>query len=144
MELESLANQADLAFDASPRDSYPYELTGDVPPFMIRSGQMLEMAYSQHHHATAGSVIAARFHQTVSQIVLSVCLKARRLTGIDKVCLSGGVFQNALLLRLTHKALTAAGFSVFFPRQLPANDGGLSLGQAAIALARAGAISAHD
>lgn len=141
MELESLANQATGLMDCAMPDSYSFQVTGAVPPFIVRTRQVVEAAYDEHLHSVPTSVIAAKFHQTVAQIVLSVCQKARQLTGIDTVCLSGGVFQNALLLSLTCKLLSAASFSVYSPRLLPANDGGLSLGQAIIALARADAIS---
>jgi hydrogenase maturation protein HypF len=63
------------------------------------------------------------------------CRRLERATGITTVALSGGVWQNALLLRLTSTRLVTAGFTVYTHRQVPANDGGLALGQAAIAAA---------
>ena len=56
--------------------------------------------------------------------------------GLDTVVLSGGVFQNRLLMRQVRRSLHAAGLCVWTNRSVPANDGGLSLGQAAIACAR--------
>jgi hydrogenase maturation protein HypF len=52
---------------------------------------------------------------------------------LNRVCLSGGCFQNALLLSGCLESLHEAGFEVFFQREVPANDGGISLGQAAVA-----------
>jgi hydrogenase maturation protein HypF len=72
--------------------------------------------------------------------VVDVCSRIRQDTGLNKVCLSGGVFQNTVLLGLSTQQLKLAGFEVFYPRQLPANDGGLSLGQAVIALSKVDAL----
>ncbi len=77
--------------------------------------------------------MAARFHQTLIAAITGVCGRIRQQTGIAQVCLGGGCFQNLLLLRGARDSLGAAGFQVFFPRVVPANDGGISLGQAAVA-----------
>ncbi|MFH1902938.1 MAG: carbamoyltransferase HypF [Candidatus Omnitrophota bacterium] len=78
-------------------------------------------------------IIAARFHLTIAEIIQSVCLKLSENSKINKVCLTGGVFQNRLLLELTMEKLIAAGFSVFVPEKLPINDAGICLGQLLIA-----------
>jgi hydrogenase maturation protein HypF len=85
--------------------------------------------------------IAARFHNTLAEIATAVCRRIRNDLQLSRVCLSGGCFQNARLLRGCVAALRADGFDVFFQSQIPANDGGVSLGQAAIAceLVRRGA-----
>ena len=62
-----------------------------------------------------------------------MCRRLSRETGIRKVALSGGVFQNRLLLRLVATALEEAGFEVLTHSEVPANDGGISLGQAVVA-----------
>ena len=66
-------------------------------------------------------------------MIRATCESIRRQEGINTVALSGGVWQNMTLLRKTVPALEGAGFTVFIHRQVPANDGGLSLGQAVIA-----------
>jgi hydrogenase maturation protein HypF len=71
----------------------------------------------------------------VVEMLAQVCRRLRRETGLNEVALSGGVWQNATLLRLTAGRLAAAGFVIHTHRQVPANDGGLALGQAAIAAA---------
>ena len=77
--------------------------------------------------------IAARFHAAVADALVQACLDGRRKTGIATVALSGGVFQNVLLLDLAVAGLARAGFEVLTHQKVPPNDGGLALGQAAIA-----------
>ncbi|MCK6540328.1 MAG: carbamoyltransferase HypF [Anaerolineales bacterium] len=80
--------------------------------------------------------ISARFHNGLAESVRETVGKIRRETGIRSVALSGGVWQNVTLLRRTLELLQNDGFIVYIHREVPANDGGLSLGQAAIAAAR--------
>ncbi len=81
-------------------------------------------------------VIAGRFHRGVADAVVAVCRLLGARTGLDVVALSGGVFQNVLLLRLCVAGLERAGFEVLQHRNVPPNDGGISFGQAAVAAAR--------
>jgi len=81
-------------------------------------------------------VISARFHNTVAAIVADVCRAARQKTGVDRVALSGGCFQNVYLLGRTIDALEREGFEVLTHHLVPANDGGIALGQAVVANAR--------
>ncbi len=80
--------------------------------------------------------IAARFHRTLAAVIAAVCLRVRAGLQLNQVCLSGGCFQNALLLEGCVRRLREEGFEVFFQRAVPPNDGGISLGQAAIACER--------
>ena len=66
-------------------------------------------------------------------MAVDVCERLRRETGLQQVALSGGVWQNMVLLEWTVERLRAQGFEVLLHRQVPANDGGLALGQVAIA-----------
>lgn len=75
---------------------------------------------------------AEKFHSTMAVIVIDVCLKLRERTGINSAALSGGVFQNVNLLEKAYKGLSRKGFTVYIHRNVPPNDGGLSLGQAAV------------
>jgi hydrogenase maturation protein HypF len=77
--------------------------------------------------------IAARFHRSVIEATATTAMRVARRAGIGRIALSGGVFQNRLLLENIHAALAHAGYEVLVHRLVPANDGGLSLGQAAIA-----------
>ena len=79
------------------------------------------------------SVISARFHRTVAELVLSQSINIKIQTGLTEVALSGGVFQNATLLTQTIWMLQEAGFTAYYHHLVPPNDGGLALGQAIIA-----------
>ncbi len=81
------------------------------------------------------SRIARRFHSTLVEMVAHVCDRLRAQTGLNRVVLSGGVFMNAILSTETPARLAAEGFDVFCHQQVPANDGGISLGQLAVAAA---------
>lgn len=77
--------------------------------------------------------IAARFHATLADVLVGVCERIRGRTGHAAVALSGGVFQNVRLVEAAVRRLEARGFEVYTHHQVPANDGGLALGQAAVA-----------
>ena len=80
---------------------------------------------------------ALGFHRALVRAVLAVCRRVRAERGVGQVALSGGVFQNALLLTEVTKTLQAEGLAVFTNHDVPVNDGGLALGQAWVALHRA-------
>ena len=82
-------------------------------------------------------LIAARFHNGVAALIEEGCALARERHGLGAVALSGGVFQNLLLLSAAVGRLEARGFRVLLHSRVPCNDGGISLGQAIIAANRA-------
>jgi len=84
------------------------------------------------------AVLSARFHNGLTACAVKVCETVRSQTSLREVVLSGGVWQNKTLIRQTITALSASGFEVFWPHKLPTNDGGVSLGQALVALAVSG------
>ncbi len=86
----------------------------------------------------SASEIGVRFHATVAHMITQMCQEARSQSGLDRVALSGGCFQNRLLLSLARSELRSAGFQVLVHHQVPCNDGGLSLGQAVIGSERGG------
>jgi hydrogenase maturation protein HypF len=83
-------------------------------------------------------VVGARFHAALVEAIVAI---ARR-TGVARVALSGGCFQNRLLLEGASERLEAAGFTVLLHRQVPPNDGGIALGQVLVAAASLGRLSA--
>jgi len=86
----------------------------------------------------APASISARFHNGLTDCAAMVSKQVRAQTGLRQVVLSGGVWQNKTLITQTISALSASGFEVFWPHKLPTNDGGVSLGQALVALAVSG------
>ncbi|MDY7042469.1 MAG: Sua5/YciO/YrdC/YwlC family protein, partial [Chloroflexota bacterium] len=112
---------------------YPFqvEVTGDET--VVRLRELFAALLTDVHTGVPVEEIAWRFHQTVAQMTVEVCQRIAADTGLHTVALSGGCYQNRLLLSLTVPALEEAGFRVFLHRQVPCNDGGLSLGQAVIA-----------
>jgi len=78
-------------------------------------------------------VMAAKFHNTVAEFTLNLCGKIKKSTGINKIALSGGVFQNRYLTERIISLLEKDDFQVYIQRKVPPNDGGISLGQAVVA-----------
>jgi hydrogenase maturation protein HypF len=93
---------------------------------------LLEELISDIFEGIPVGVISAKFHNSVVRLVVEIASQIRSQEGIDQVALSGGVWQNLYLLNHAIQALRGEGFSVLFHQQVPANDGGISLGQAAI------------
>jgi hydrogenase maturation protein HypF len=81
-------------------------------------------------------IVAARFHNTLGAAIHEVCMRLRRESGIGRVCLSGGTFQNMRLLGHVVRELRSSGFEVYLHADVPPNDGGIALGQAMVAAAR--------
>jgi hydrogenase maturation protein HypF len=77
--------------------------------------------------------VAGRFHRTIAAATLEVCRALRGVTGLGRVCLSGGVFDNDLLTSDLVARLETVGFEVFLPREAPVGDGGIALGQVLVA-----------
>ena len=81
-------------------------------------------------------VISGRFHKTLFDVIREICLKIRTETGLDSVVLSGGCFQNRCIFEGAVKELKTAGFTVYTHSLIPCNDGGIALGQIAVAAGR--------
>ncbi|MDN5347440.1 MAG: hydrogenase maturation protein HypF [Clostridia bacterium] len=110
----------------------------DPYPFLLREGEIdpLPVIQAICRDLSRGArveEIAARFHSTIIRAVAEGVKLIAGKTGISKVALSGGVWHNTILLEGTYRELAGHGFKVYIHRQVPTNDGGLSLGQAAVA-----------
>jgi hydrogenase maturation protein HypF len=104
--------------------------------WMIDAAPVIEGVVADVRADTAPGVIAARFHNGVAAMVVDVAAALRDDCGLDKVALGGGCFQNITLMNKIIPSLEERGFRVLIHGRVPTNDGGLSLGQAAVALAR--------
>jgi hydrogenase maturation protein HypF len=110
-----------------------------------RQGALLELDAAELIRAVVADLtdgapasrIAGRLHNSLARATVALCDAVRERRGLDVVALSGGVFQNQLLLERTTAGLSDAGFRVLTHAALPPNDGGLSYGQAVVAAARA-------
>jgi hydrogenase maturation protein HypF len=129
IELEMAAGDP-LAGEATP---YPFSVDSDGAAHVVRLEALLEAIVEAIGSGRPVSEISAAFHNTLAQITVHICQLVRQETGLEAVALSGGCFQNRQLLRLAVDALETQGFRVLLHRQVPCNDGGLSLGQALIA-----------
>jgi hydrogenase maturation protein HypF len=127
VELEQLADPAE-------RGAYPATVSTDYP-FQILGHELVRAVNEDLAAGTDRSVIAARFHNGVAALIRDCCVLLRERHGLSTVALSGGVFQNLLLLRAAVGQLEEHGFAVLVHSRVPCNDGGISLGQAVVAVA---------
>ena len=131
IELEALIQPQQLA-QATP---YPFAIQQqDIA--LIDTAQMWQALLQDLAQGCDRTWIAARFHHTLAHMISEMVGQLSTQHQINTVALSGGVMQNPSLLKLTRQLLTERGLQVLIHRQIPANDGGLALGQAAIAAAR--------
>ncbi|MDD5338535.1 MAG: carbamoyltransferase HypF [Dehalococcoidales bacterium] len=134
------AIELEMAAYAAPDEKrvYPYSFETQNAVNIIKIRDLLEAVTKDVLNKTTPAAVAARFHNTIAQMIVETCQTIKREAGLKRVALSGGVFQNRLLLRKTTALLESAGFEVYTHRQVPCNDGGISLGQVAIANANIG------
>lgn len=119
------------------RGYYDWQISKDKEGQLLLDGASLLMAALQDlHQGVTIDVVSARFHNSVAGATAVLVKELARLTGEEKVCLSGGCFQNALLSARTVSLLKGAGLQVFTHRLVSPNDEGISYGQAVIAGAR--------
>jgi hydrogenase maturation protein HypF len=134
------AVELELAADGPASRGYPFRLrpseAGEgwlVETFGIIGG-VVEDRLAGH----PVGVVSSRFHRTMAEVVVAGCEEIREDGGVNAVALSGGTFQNMLLLEQVVELLAGKGFTVYRHRRVPTNDGGLSLGQAVLAARFAG------
>jgi hydrogenase maturation protein HypF len=130
MELEHMADEHMADGDCADRvRPYRFATAGEE----IDTAPVLRAMIDDMRRGCAPGSIAAGFHVAVAELIAQVADRLRDATGIERVALSGGVFQNVLLLRLARGALATRGLQVLTHHLIPPNDGGLALGQAAVA-----------
>lgn len=130
--------QAAIALESAAQpgveDRYSFPLENGTPIQLDMRPMIEEIVRDLARGAPVG-LISARFHNTVAAAIIEVCRRIRQQERLTRVCLSGGVFQNMYLLKHTVRDLDKDGFQIFLHALVPPNDGGISLGQAAIASA---------
>jgi hydrogenase maturation protein HypF len=132
IELEAMADPGETG-------AYPLPLGGAEPsgaPLVIDPRPTVREVVRDVERGIPAPRVSARFHNALAVATATGCEHAAARSGVDAVVLSGGVFQNRLLLGRTAGLLRDAGLRVLIPELLPANDGGISYGQLAVASAR--------
>ncbi|MCL4503135.1 MAG: carbamoyltransferase HypF, partial [Deltaproteobacteria bacterium] len=120
------------------------EETGFYPAHIRRKGDVLSLdtlsifrqVVEEYRHGAAPGKIAGRFHNSMVRLLTNACESVREQTGLNLVALSGGVFQNVLLLSRLIDSLKKRDFQVLTHKLTPPNDGCIALGQVAVAAAR--------
>jgi hydrogenase maturation protein HypF len=128
IELEMLA-----ADDIGKSEPYPFSIEVEGGMRVVKLKELLAAVVDDIRSKVPTPVISLKFHYTVAGIVAGMCSLIAKDSKIKRVALSGGVFQNRLLLKLASAALKREGFEMLTHRLVPANDGGISLGQAVVA-----------
>lgn len=115
---------------------YPLDLVPDGDGWIIETRPLFEALIRDIQDGVAAGLISRRFHEGLTRILSRVAVLVRERTKLDRVCLSGGSFQNVTLLERLVARLDDEGFEVYTHSEVPTGDGGLSLGQALVAAHR--------
>ena len=121
MRLESVIDESEQGF-------YDLKLRNE-DLWLASPLELLAAIFADFSKGTPRSIVSARFHNTLCRLVTDVASVLREETGITRVTLAGGVFQNRHLLFKTKELLSDSGFQVFHPCLVPINDGGIAFGQ---------------
>jgi hydrogenase maturation protein HypF len=121
MKLESISKKIS--------ETFSWDLQDGSVPWIIDWTKLIRYLYENKESADV-KTLASMFHRTMADIVARVCIKINEITKINKVCLSGGVFQNGLLLATCSELLGKAGLDVYYNHRVSPNDEGIALGQA--------------
>ena len=115
-------------------DGYNFNITEEREKgFIIDADLVIKGTVRDLRNRVPNAIISLKFHNTVCAIIKDVCILLRKKYNINKVCLSGGVFQNKYLRENTKLILEKEGFKAYLHNRVPANDGGIALGQAVLA-----------
>ena len=132
------AIELEMAIGGSPDESaYPFDVRNDTDGYVVGTRPLFDALLRDLRDETPIAVISTRFHNGLVELLRELARIVRERTGLDRVCLSGGTFNNQYLMENLCRRLRSDRFEVFTQRQVPAGDGGISLGQAMIAAHRA-------
>jgi hydrogenase maturation protein HypF len=125
------AMMLEYAVDETVTGAYPFPILHSRP-LVLDWGPLLEALLADSRQGVAVGVMAARFHNALVEGIVAVA----RAVGDERVALSGGCFQNRILLERAYRRLTETGIRAYIHQRIPPNDGGIALGQVAIAARR--------
>ncbi len=139
--LTGLCNHSSFHAEAPMRlEAVLLEASGERYDFMNKGSisfvPMIKEIVKDIQHSVSVEEISAKFHNTIIELILEVCSQLRAEENVRKVVLSGGTFQNRYILERIEIKLLADGFEVYTNKKVPSNDGGIALGQIAIAAKR--------
>jgi len=127
------AIEMDIIADHGVREEYSFRNHNDEVPMVIDPVEMIRGIIRDLMDGLSASKISGKFHRTISRMIIDTCETIRSKEKLNRVVLSGGVFQNIFLLSLVTEDLKRSGFDVYTHHLVPPNDGGISLGQAVVA-----------
>jgi hydrogenase maturation protein HypF len=128
------AIELEMTADPDAREPYPFPLERRDSLTLLDARPLIAAIARDAAAGCPVATIAGRFHHTVAATTVAVVRDVAQRHGTKTVVLSGGVFQNVLLLERTSAGLASAGLRVLVPQDLPVNDGGIAFGQIAAAL----------
>ena len=135
MRVRQRSNWRWRLISAGDDSSYPFEINdrNEEGRILIGTRPLVEAVLADLAGGVSTGTISRRFHNGMANALAEVARRVRKRAGLHRVCLSGGTFQNLYLLTKFQALLQSDGFQVFTHSEVPAGDGGLSLGQAMVA-----------
>ncbi len=127
------AIELEMCQDPHEEGAYAFDIHAKAGEWIMETAPIIQGVVTDLLEGEVSGVISQRFHNTLINMLHQICMTIRAESHMEQVALSGGAFQNKTLLSGVMKALSADGFEVLSHALVPANDGGLSLGQAVIA-----------
>jgi len=127
------AVELELAAEGPASRGYPFRLRPEGDGWVVGTGEVVGGVVGDLLDGRGAGEVSSKFHRTMAEVVVAGCERIRKGNGTNMVALSGGTFQNMLLLGQMVGLLQEKGFVVYRHRRVPTNDGGLSLGQAVLA-----------
>ena len=127
------AVELELAAEAPASRGYPFRLRPEGEGWVVETRGIIDGVIEDLLAGREIGELSSTFHRTVAEAVVAGCEEIREVGGVNAVALTGGTFQNLLLMEQVLELLAGKGFTVYRHRRVPANDGGLALGQAVLA-----------
>jgi len=126
------AIELELAANGPTNQAYSFRLRHEGEIWTVETRELVSGVVEDLLAGRESGEISSKFHRTVAEVVVAGCERIREVGGAGAVALSGGTFQNLLLVEQVVELLAGRGFAVYRHQRVPANDGGLALGQAVL------------